>query len=72
MYAKRNDIHSSKLQQGNYALSSQQNEDRKEHLLVMQHMMNAVTKKGTQNDVWYVDLGASNHMTSHGEWFGEM
>ncbi len=21
------------------------------------------------NDVWYVDFGTSNHMTSHGEWF---
>jgi hypothetical protein len=21
------------------------------------------------NNVWYVDFGASNHMTSHGEWF---
>ncbi len=21
------------------------------------------------NIVWYVDYGASNHMTSHGEWF---
>ena len=36
-------------------------------------MMHAMTGKGTQeDDVWYVDLGASNHMTSHGEWFGEM
>ena len=71
-YAKRDDIRSGKLQQGNYASSSQQNEDRKEHLFVMQHMMNAVTEKGTQDDVWYVDSGASNHMTSHDEWFGEM
>ena len=38
----------------------------------MQHMMNAVTEKGTQDDVWYVDSGASNHMTIHDEWFGEM
>ena len=71
-YAKRDDIRSGKLQQGNYASSSRQNEDRKEHLFVMQHMMNAVTEKGTQDDVWYVDSGASNHMTSHDEWFGEM
>ena len=35
-------------------------------------MMNALTEKGTQDDVWYVDLGASNHMTSYDEWFGEM
>ena len=24
------------------------------------------------DSVWYVDSGASNHMTSHGEWFIEM
>ena len=35
-------------------------------------MMNAVTEKGTKDDIWYVDLGASNHMTSHDEWFGEL
>ncbi len=23
----------------------------------------------SDNNVWYVDFGASNHMTSHGEWF---
>jgi hypothetical protein len=23
----------------------------------------------SNNNVWYVDCGASNHMTSHGEWF---
>ena len=62
-YAKRDDIRSGKLQQGNYASSSRQNEDRKEHLFVMQNMMNAVTEKETQDDVWYVDSAASNHMT---------
>ncbi len=24
------------------------------------------------NNVWYVDLGASNHMTYHGEWFKDV
>ncbi len=24
------------------------------------------------NNVWYVDSGASNHMTSHGEWFRDI
>ena len=24
------------------------------------------------DNVWYVDFGASNHMTSHGEWFKDM
>ncbi len=23
----------------------------------------------SDNNVWYVDSGASKHMTSHGEWF---
>jgi hypothetical protein len=23
----------------------------------------------SHNNVWYVDSGASNHMTSHGKWF---
>ena len=35
--------------------------------------MNTMTADGSsKNDVWYVDSGASNHMTSHGEWFREM
>ena len=35
--------------------------------------MNTVTADvSTKDDVWYVDMGASNHMTSFGEWFREM
>ncbi len=26
----------------------------------------------SNNNVWYVDSGASNHMTSHGEWFRDI
>jgi hypothetical protein len=26
----------------------------------------------SHNNVWYVDYGASNHMTSHGEWFRDI
>ena len=26
----------------------------------------------TKDNVWYVDSGASNHMTSRGEWFRDM
>ena len=40
----------------------------------MQHVMTAMSDdvpNGLDN-VWYVDLGASNHMTSHGEWFKSM
>ena len=62
-----------KGKQNNYALSSRQADDRSENLFVMQHMMNAVTADvSTKDDVWYVDLGASNHMTSQGEWFREL
>ena len=39
----------------------------------MQHMVNAMTADVHANeDVWYVDSGASNHMTSRGEWFRDM
>ena len=69
-YKKQNDIKSGKLQQGNYASSSKQAEDRSEQLFVMQHMLSSMTGDVSQpTDVWYVDSRASNHMTSHGEWF---
>ena len=71
-YKRQNDIRNGKLQQGNYA-SSSKNEDDKERLFVMQHVVNAVSENGVKDDcVWYVDSGASNHMTSHGEWFKEI
>jgi hypothetical protein len=35
----------------------------------MQHMANSMIGGVSDNNVWYVDSGASNHMTSHGEWF---
>jgi hypothetical protein len=35
----------------------------------MQHMTNLMIKGVSDNNVWYVDFGTSNHMTSHGEWF---
>ena len=35
----------------------------------MQHMANSMIGGVSDNNVWYVDFGASNHMTSHGEWF---
>ena len=39
----------------------------------MQHVMNTVSENATRDDyVWYVDSGASNHMTSHGQWFKDM
>ena len=40
----------------------------------MQHVLNLVSdnvsKCGT--NVWYVDSGALNHMTNHGEWFQDI
>ena len=40
----------------------------------MQHMMNTMSTNVSRcgNNAWYVDLGALNHMTSHGEWFKEL
>jgi hypothetical protein len=54
------------LQQGNYALISNQGD---EQLFVMQHIANSMIGGVVDNNVWYVDFGASNHITSHGEWF---
>ena len=36
----------------------------------MEHKANSMKKTTSQsNEVWYVDSGVSNHMTSHEEWF---
>jgi len=35
----------------------------------MQHMANSMIGGVSDNNVWYVESGVSNHMTSHGEWF---
>ena len=67
-YKKQNDIMNGKLQQGNYASSSRQGDDRNEHLFMVQHMTNSVTSAKESNNVWYVNSGASNHMTGHAEW----
>ncbi len=40
-----------------------------EQLFVMQHMANSMIRGVLDNNVWYVGSGASNHMTTHGEWF---
>ncbi len=65
-YQKQHDAQNGKLQQGNYASTSNQGD---EQLFVMQHMANLMIGGVSDNNVWYVDFGASNHMTSHGEWF---
>jgi hypothetical protein len=65
-YQREHDAQNGKLQQGNYASISNQGD---EQLFVMQHMTNSMIRGVSDNNVWYVDFGASNHMTSHGEWF---
>jgi hypothetical protein len=65
-YQREHDAQNGKLQQGNYASTSNQGD---EQLFVMQHMANSMIGGVSDNNVWYVDSRASNHMTSHGEWF---
>jgi hypothetical protein len=65
-YKKEHDARNGKLQQRNYASTSNQGD---EQLFVMKHMANAMIRGVSDNNVWYVDSGASNHMTSDGEWF---
>ena len=62
-----------RLQQNTYASSSRNVEDN-ERLFVVQHVMNSMAKNVSNcgDMLWYVDSGALNHMTSHGEWFKEM
>jgi hypothetical protein len=36
---------------------------------VMQHMANSMIGGVSNNNIWYVNYGASNHMISHGKWF---
>ena len=68
-----NDIKNEKLQQSNYASSNGHGDDRNEHLFVIQHMVNPMTKNATDcQNVWLIDLGASSHMASHGEWFSDV
>ncbi len=65
-YQREHDAQNGKLQQGNYALTSNQGD---EQLFVIQHMTNSMIGGVSNKNVWYVDYRASNHMTSHGKWF---
>ena len=56
---------------GNYASSS--NEGHADHLFAMKHVMGTMSsQKELVDDTWYMDSGASNHMTCHGEWFDRL
>ena len=47
--------------------------DKNEHLFVMHHTVNSMTENALDcKNVWFVYSGASNHMTSHGEWFSDV
>jgi hypothetical protein len=65
-YQREHDVQNGKLQQGNYASTNNQGD---EQLFMMQHMANSMIRGVSDNNVWYVDSRAPNHMTSHGEWF---
>ncbi|KAJ7522825.1 hypothetical protein O6H91_18G028400 [Diphasiastrum complanatum] len=64
-YKKQNGIKSGKLQQqGNYASSSKQNDDRNEQLFVSHHIVNSMIGDAIECiNVWYVDSSASKHMS---------
>jgi len=65
-YQREDDAQNEKLQQGNYASTSNQGD---EQLFVMQHMATSMIRGVSNNNVWYVDSRAPNHMISHGKWF---
>jgi hypothetical protein len=65
-YQREHDAPNGKPQQGNYASINNQGD---EQLFVMQHVANSMIRNILDNNVWYVDYGVSNHMTSHGKWF---
>jgi len=65
-FQREHDARNRKLQQRNYASISNQGD---EQLFVMQHMANSMIGDVLDDNVWYVDFGASNHMISRGEWF---
>jgi hypothetical protein len=62
-YQREHDARNEKLQQKNYASNNNQGD---EQLFVMQHMASSMIGGVSNNNVWYVGFGASNHMTSHG------
>lgn len=65
---------SGKRKHGNYKSTSKDvGEGKSERMFIMQHVMNTmIAENPTKDDVWYVDLVASNLMPSCGEWFKDM
>ena len=63
-YKKQNDEKRGKRQQNNYASTTEDFD--KDGAFVMQHETPAMTEcsqKCNEDFIWYVDSGASNHMT---------
>jgi hypothetical protein len=54
-YQREHDALNKKLQQGNYASTSNQVD---EQMFMMQHMANSMIGGVSNNNVWYVDFGA--------------
>ncbi|MDM1544267.1 hypothetical protein HX075_14120 [Empedobacter sp. 189-2] len=70
-YKKTNDVRNGRPQQGNYA-STSSNDGSSNHLFAMKHVMGTMYSHNVGDESWYMDSGASNHMTCHGEWFEKM
>jgi hypothetical protein len=69
-YKKQNDEKRGKRQQNNYASTSEECD--KDGAFVVQHETTAMAKcsqRCNEEVMWYVDSGASNHMTGHKNWF---
>ena len=69
-YKKQNDEKRGKRQQNNYASTSEDCD--KDGAFVVQHETAAMaecSQRCNEEFMWYVDSGASNHMTGHKNWF---
>ena len=57
-------------QRSHYAEGSERAGNKSGPAFVMKHKANSMAVNTSKSsEVWYVDSGASNHMTSHEEWF---
>ena len=61
----------------NYTSSSNHNHNDCSGMFVMKHIANSMTtsnltRNSNSKDVWFVESGASNHMISHEDWFGDL
>lgn len=71
-YKKQANQRAKANQQGHYASSNHAHGSTPDQLFAMTHVQGDKAIDVGLEDVWYIDSGASNHMTPHGEWFEEM